>query len=61
MLQEIIVFIILLFVLILVSFRIYKSIKKPTKSCNGCADSSCNGCPIDDLKKEIKNKKNKRN
>lgn len=57
MTQEIIVYIILLFVLVLVSFRIYKSIKKPTKSCNGCDDSSCNGCPLDDLKKEIEKKK----
>lgn len=57
MIQEIITY----FILIVASgYVIYKFIVTffiPKKGCNGCATHECGGCPLDELKKEIAQKK----
>ncbi len=56
MIQDIITYIILIIVFSILGYRIIRYFKKKADPCNGCS-SGCSGCPVDDLKKEIEEKK----
>jgi hypothetical protein len=42
-------------------YKLYTSLKKPEDACNGCASKGCDGCGVADLKREIEEKRQKRN
>lgn len=56
MIQEIIAYTILIVVLLFVGQRIFGYFGKKADPCNRCG-SGCAGCPVDDLKREIEEKK----
>ena len=37
-------------------YRIVRSLRNPLRDCNGC-EKNCSGCSLEDLKKEIEEKK----
>ena len=54
--QENLTYVVLIFVLIIVCYRVYKYVKNPHNACTDCS-SNCNDCKVMDLKKEIEAKK----
>ena len=61
MIQKIIVAIIVGIALIIAINRIFKALFKKQEDCSGCSSSDCCGCPLEDLKKDIKhNNSNKK-
>jgi large-conductance mechanosensitive channel len=60
MIQNIITFLIVSFVVFITIKRLVNQMKNPSKGCDGCSQG-CGGCSLEDLKKEIaeKNKSGK--
>jgi large-conductance mechanosensitive channel len=56
MIQNIITFIIVGFVVFLAIKRLVRYLKNPLKGCDGC-DQHCQVCSLEELKKEIEEKK----
>jgi len=54
--QELIVLLITGIAFAVAGFKIYRKYTDPLKGCSGCA-SDCSGCQLQDLKKEIEEKK----
>jgi hypothetical protein len=58
--QEIIAIVIIILAFIFAGYKIVRMLRNPTKSCESCV-SDCSGCQLSDLKKEIEEKKLKKN
>lgn len=54
--QELIVLLITGIAFAVAGFKIYRKFTDPLKGCSGCA-SDCSGCQLQDLKKEIEEKR----
>lgn len=54
--QEIIVLIIVGIAASIAGYKLYRKFTNPLGGCSGCA-SDCSGCQLQDLKKEIEEKK----
>ncbi|MCO5264713.1 MAG: FeoB-associated Cys-rich membrane protein [Lentimicrobium sp.] len=57
--QEIIVLIIVVLAAAAAAYKVFGHFKNAEKGCDGCA-SSCSGCQLQDLKKEIEAKQQNR-
>lgn len=54
MIQYIITGLIVITAFIIAGIKIYNNLMKKKDGCSGCDSSSCAGCPLDDLKQDIK-------
>lgn len=54
MIQYIITIIIVAAAFIIAGVKIYRSLMKKKEGCGGCESDSCAGCPLDELKEDIK-------
>jgi hypothetical protein len=61
MIQYIVTIVIVSVAMGIAIYKLYTSVKKPEDACNSCASKGCDGCGVADLKREIEEKRQKRN
>lgn len=60
MIQHIITIIIVAAAFIIAGIRIYRNLMKKKEGCGGCETDNCAGCPLDELKEDIRNAENRK-